>query len=70
MGVPAVFRIVRTAIGANMRIMTQTNPADAERRISRAAIGNPDVSLIGTHVYYKGKQVADYQIYPRTLKSM
>lgn len=45
-----------------MKITIQTNPADAERRISCAAIGNPDVSLIGSHVHYKGKRVANYQI--------
>ncbi|MCL1148068.1 hypothetical protein L2747_18860 [Shewanella marinintestina] len=45
-----------------MKITILTNPSDAERRISRAAIGNPDVSLIGTHVHYKGKRVADYRV--------
>lgn len=45
-----------------MKITIKTNPADAERRISRAAIGNPDVNLIGTHVHYKGKRVANYQV--------
>ncbi|WP_394391019.1 hypothetical protein [Shewanella woodyi] len=51
-----------------MKIMIETNPADAERRISRAAIGNPDVSLIGTHVHYKGKPVANYQVIPEGIE--
>ncbi|MGI2000123.1 hypothetical protein [Shewanella frigidimarina] len=45
-----------------MKVTILMNPADAERRINRATIGNPDVNLIGSHVHYKGKRVATYQI--------
>ncbi len=45
-----------------MKILIQTTSSDAHQRILRASIGNPEISVTGLNIYFKGKHVAEYSL--------
>lgn len=51
-----------------MKILIQTSSVDAHQRVLCASIGNPDLSVTGLNIYFKGKHVAEYLLVPEGIQ--